>query len=86
MTAPSNEDVLRALSPENCKLIALIHRHRPSSVTELCSLAGRPQPNVSRALAVLEKAGLILLVGGRPKRPELAATHVTISLRELKAE
>ncbi|MGA0534265.1 ArsR family transcriptional regulator [Hansschlegelia sp. KR7-227] len=86
MTAPSSEDVLRALTPENCRLIALIHRHRPSSVTELCSLAGRPQSNVSRSLAALGKVGLVSLVGGRPKRPHLATACVTISLHDLKAE
>ena len=86
MIAPSDQQVLRALSPENCKLIALIHKHRPSSVTELCILSGRPQPNVSRSLAILEKVGLVSMVGGRPKRPELTATHVIISLTDLRDE
>ncbi|TPJ29280.1 helix-turn-helix domain-containing protein [Mesorhizobium sp. B2-7-2] len=84
--APSRtpEQILRALTPENCRLVALIHRHRPQSVTELCNLAARPQPNVSRSLAILERAGIISMTGSRPKRPELAVQRVTIELVDLQ--
>ncbi|TKB94909.1 MAG: ArsR family transcriptional regulator [Mesorhizobium sp.] len=71
------EEILRALTPENCRLVALIHRYRPQSITELCRLAARPQPNVSRSLAALERAGIVSMVGSRPKRPELAVQRVT---------
>jgi predicted transcriptional regulator len=74
-----------ALTPENCRLVALIHRHRPQSITDLCRLASRPQPNVSRSLAVLERAGIISMVGTRPKRPELAVERVTIQLVDLQS-
>jgi len=85
MVAPQTpEQVLRALTPENCRLVGLIHRHRPQSVTELCRLAERPQPNVSRSLAVLERAGIVSLVGTRQKRPELAVESVTIELVDLQ--
>lgn len=77
------EDILRALTPKNCQLLKLIQRHQPQSVTELCRLAARPQPNVSRSLALLERAGIVSMVGTRPKRPELALSHVTIDLIEL---
>lgn len=80
------EQVLRALTPENCRLVALIHRYRPQSITELCRLAARPQPNVSRSLAALERAGIVSMVGTRPKRPELAVRRVTIELLELQAD
>ncbi|TIO07768.1 helix-turn-helix domain-containing protein [Mesorhizobium sp.] len=80
----SPEEILRALTPENCRLVALIHRHRPQSITELCRLASRPQPNVSRSLAALERAGIVSMVGSRPKRPELAVLRVTIELAELQ--
>jgi predicted transcriptional regulator len=80
----SPEEILRALTPENCRLVALIHRHRPQSITELCRLASRPQPNVSRSLAALERAGIVSMVGSRPKRPELAVQRVTIELAELQ--
>ncbi|WP_352808161.1 helix-turn-helix domain-containing protein [Mesorhizobium sp. M0909] len=61
------EEILRALTPENCRLVALIHRYRPQSITELCRLAARPQPNVSRSLAALERAGIVSMAGSRPK-------------------
>ena len=61
----------------------LIH-HRPQSVTELCRLAARPQPNVSRSLAILQRAGIISMTGSRPKRPELAVERVTIELLDLQ--
>jgi predicted transcriptional regulator len=84
--APSHtpEQILRALTPENCRLVALIYRHRPQSITELCRLAARPQPNVSRSLAVLERAGIVSMIGSRPKRPELAVQRVTIDLVDLQ--
>ncbi|MER9627321.1 hypothetical protein [Mesorhizobium sp. M0296] len=78
------EEILRALTPENCRLVALIHRYRPQSITELCRLAARPQPNVSCSLAALERAGIVSMAGSRPKRPELAVQRVTIDLAELQ--
>ncbi|WP_334196910.1 helix-turn-helix domain-containing protein (plasmid) [Sinorhizobium chiapasense] len=83
MEKPRPEQVLRALTPENCRLLALIHRHKPESVASLSRLADRPQPNVSRSLGMLEEVGIICLVGSRPKRPELAVTELRISLDEL---
>jgi len=80
---PRPEQVLRALTPENCRLLALIHRHKPDSIASLSRLADRPQPNVSGSLGVLEEAGIVCLVGSRPKRPELAVTVLRISLEEL---
>ncbi|MBF0305004.1 MAG: MarR family transcriptional regulator [Alphaproteobacteria bacterium] len=74
--------ILRVLTPENRRLLGLIYRHNPDSVRTLCSLAGKAQPNVSRALAVLERAGVIRMVGARPKRPELMVQSVTIDLTE----
>ena len=81
---PRPEKVLRALTPENCRILALIHRHKPESIASLSRLADRPQPNVSRSLGVLEDAGLICLVGSRPKRPELLITELRINLEELR--
>ncbi|TIS59890.1 helix-turn-helix domain-containing protein [Mesorhizobium sp.] len=79
------EQILRALTPENCRLVALIHWHRPQSVTELCRLASRPQSNISRSLAVLERAGIVSMVGTRPKRPELAVQRIIIDLADLQS-
>lgn len=81
---PCPEKVLRALTPENCRILALIHRYKPESVARLSRLANRPQPNVSRSLGVLEDAGLICLVGSRPKRPELQIAELRINLGDLR--
>lgn len=68
MDAPnSQEQVIRALTPENFRLVTLIHRPSPQSVTELCTLAARPQPNVSRSLAALERVSIVAMPGSRPK-------------------
>jgi predicted transcriptional regulator len=83
-STPTPEEILRALTPENCRLVALICRHRPQSISALSKLAVRPQPNVSRSLATLEHAGIVSLVGARPKRPELAVTELKIELRNLR--
>ncbi|AOO82227.1 MarR family transcriptional regulator [Bosea vaviloviae] len=72
--------LLRVLTPENRRLLNLIYSEKPSSVGALCKLASRAQPNVSRALAALEEAGLVRMVGARPKRPELAARFIVIDL------
>ena len=55
--------ILKVLTPENRRLTALIFRHKPDSIGSLCKLAGRAQPNVSRALASLEEAGIVKMVG-----------------------
>ena len=82
---PVPEKILRALTPENCRILALIYRHKPESVASLSRLADRPQSNVSRSLGVLEDAGLICLVGSRPKRPELVVTELRINIGDLRS-
>ena len=76
--------VLRALTPENRRLLALIYQQKPRSVHALSELSGMAQPNVSRALSNLKKAGLVRLVGGRPKRPELVTDTVVIDVAGTK--
>lgn len=56
----------------NRTLLALIARGRPDSIAQLAQLAGRAQPNVSRSLAALVRAGLVELISsGRVTRPQL---------------
>ena len=78
----SIDTILKALTVENRRLLSIIHRHKPTSVAELCALSGKTQPNVSRALATLVDAGLVRMSKTRPKRPEIVATSVTIDLTE----
>jgi predicted transcriptional regulator len=79
-SGPHGEALLRVLTPENRRLLALIDRYNPESVGALSRLAARAQPNVSRALASLEAVGVVKMVGARPKRPELAVRVVVIDL------
>jgi len=80
LTGENIDAVVRVLTPENRRLLGLIHRHKPQSMQALSELSGMAQPNVSRALANLKKVGLIRLVGKKPKRPELAKDSVVIKL------
>lgn len=50
-----------AADGSNSRLLGLIIAHQPSSVSELTALAGRAQPNVSRSLSALVRAGLVEL-------------------------
>ena len=80
LTTLDLETAGRLLSPENCRLISLISNQNPSSIKELCEFSERAQPNVSRALAVLVASGVVKMVGGRPKRPQLAVQTIVIDV------
>jgi len=47
------------LSEENQKLLSLISKMKPSTVTELSNMSGRAVSNLSRTIKTLEKYGLI---------------------------
>lgn len=64
----SVEAVVRLLTPENRKLLAIIRDRKPESVTELVEITGRAQPNLTRTLAKLEAAGFVRTkIAGRRK-------------------
>ncbi|MEF2553496.1 ArsR family transcriptional regulator [Aurantimonas sp. A2-1-M11] len=86
MLSPTPEQILRALTPNNCRLLALISKYRPESVAALCGLADKSQSNVSRSLAALEEVGVISMVGSRTKKPELASEQVVIDLAALQGD
>ena len=86
MSSATPEKILRALSPGNCRLLAIIGRHHPENISELCRLALRSQPNVSRSLAALEEAGVISMVGSRTRRPVLVSSEVVIDLAALQSD
>ena len=56
----SVEAVVRLLTPDNRRLLALIRDRKPRSVAELVAMTGRAQPNLTRTLAKLEAAGFII--------------------------
>jgi predicted transcriptional regulator len=55
----STEAVIRLLTSENRKLLAIIRDKSPKSIQELSELSGRAQPNLTRTLAKLEAAGFV---------------------------
>jgi predicted transcriptional regulator len=73
--------LLAALSRESLDLLGVLLHRRPASITELVSIIGRAQPNVSRSLQTLAAHGLVRLVRqGREVRPEAVARTVTVDL------
>jgi predicted transcriptional regulator len=79
VTFSSEAALMHVLSPENRKLLGYILRDRPESVSALVALSGKSQPNVSRALGVLERAGFIALEqNGANRRPVALVRHVHI--------
>jgi len=70
-----------ALSREALELLGVLLRNRPASVTELVTLTGRAQPNISRSLQLLAKHRLIRLVReGREVRPEPLVRTLRVDL------
>ena len=80
------ELVLRALTKQNLKIIALINDRSPGSVAVLSAMANRSQSNVSRSLSVLAKVGIVRLEGGRPKKPMLARSKITLILQDISSK
>jgi predicted transcriptional regulator len=77
----SVEALVRLLTPENRRLLALIRDRKPGSVAELVQLTGRAQPNLTRTLAKLEAAGFIRMKPvGRRKAPITAIKKIVVEI------
>lgn len=78
----SADAILRLLTPENRKLLALIEEQKPESVAALAHLAHRAEPNISRTLNKLVASGFVRLREGRGKAkvPEVVIRHVTVDI------
>ncbi|MGH6901105.1 MAG: MarR family transcriptional regulator [Geminicoccaceae bacterium] len=77
----SVEAVVRLLTPENRRLLAMIRDRRPQSVADLAEMTGRSQPNLTRTLAKLEAAGLITMQAhGRRKAPSAAIRKIVVEI------
>ena len=76
------EAVMRLLTPENRRLLAIIAEKKPASVAELARLLRRAEPNVSRTLGKLVAAGFVRLRpgAGRTKVPEVAIRRLAIDI------
>jgi predicted transcriptional regulator len=77
----SVEALVRLLTPQNRRLLALIRDHKPRSVAELVQMTGRAQPNLTRTLAKLEAAGFIRTKAvGRRKTPSAAIKKIVVEI------
>ena len=77
----SIEAVVRLLTPDNRRLLALIRDRKPQSVAELGAMTGRAQPNLSRTLAKLEAVGFIRMKSvGRRKTPSVAVKRIVVEI------
>jgi predicted transcriptional regulator len=77
----SVEAVVRLLTPDNRRLLALIRDRKPESVAELVEMTGRAQPNLTRTLAKLEAAGFIRMkTVGRRKAPSVAVKKIIVEI------
>lgn len=77
----SVEAVVRLLTPENRRLLAIIRDRKPQSIVALADMAGRSQPNLTRTLAKLEAAGLITMQAhGRRKAPSAAIRKIVVEI------
>ena len=77
----SVEALIRLLTPENRRLLALIRDRKPGSVAELVAMTGRAQPNLTRTLAKLEAAGFITMKSvGRRKAPSAAIKKIVVEI------
>ena len=84
----SAEALLRLLTPDNRKLLALIAQQRPQSVAALAALSGRAESNLSRTLAKLQNAGIIRMDDGdgRAKVPSVAIHTFRLEIDVFTAE
>lgn len=81
VTFNSVEALVRLLTRENRRLLAIIRDRKPDSVAELARLTGRAQPNLTRTLTKLETAGFIAMTtSGRKKAPSLLVHKVTVEI------
>jgi predicted transcriptional regulator len=77
----SIDAMVRLLTPENRRLLALIRDRKPQSVAELVEMSGRAQPNLTRTLAKMESAGFITMkVVGRRKAPSVAVKKIVVEI------
>jgi predicted transcriptional regulator len=77
----SVEAVVRLLTSDNRRLLALIRDRKPQSVAELVEMTGRAQPNLTRTLAKLEAAGFIKMkTVGRRKTPTVAIKRIVVEI------
>lgn len=77
----SIEAVVRLLTPENRRLLAIIRDHKPASIAALAAMTGRAEPNLARTLAKLEAAGLVVMKSaGRRRVPTVTIKRIVVEI------
>lgn len=77
----SVDAVVRLLTSDNRRLLALIRDRKPQSVAELVEITERAQPNLTRTLAKLEAAGFIRMTTvGRRKAPSVVVKRIVVEI------
>jgi len=77
----SVEALVRLLTPDNRRLLALIRDRKPKSIAVLAKLSGRAQPNLTRTLAKLSAAGLVSMDAvGRRKAPRALLRRIVLEI------
>ncbi len=77
----SVDALLRFLTPANRRLLALIRDRKPDCVAALATMTGRAQPNLTRTLAKLERAGFVTMkMVGRRKSPTAAIKKIIVEI------
>jgi len=74
--APSFDSVavlMRLLTPENRKLMAIIRDRKPKSIAELAKWTGRAPSNLTRTLGKLEDAGLVRMLADKKRKVPVPA-------------
>ena len=73
--------VMRLLTSENRKLMAIIRDEKPSSIAQLAKLSGRAPSNLTRTLQKLEAAGLVRMrTVNRTKAPVAAVNTLRVKI------
>jgi predicted transcriptional regulator len=77
----SVEALMRLLTPENRRLLAVIRDRRPQSIAELAAITGRAAPNLTRTLAKLEAVGFVRMrTVARRKVPTAAVRTLRVEI------
>lgn len=78
----SLQRLMRLLSEPNMQLLNVVKTKRPTSVSELARLTGRPKASLTQTLRRLERFGLIEFrqSNGRRKAPEIVCDSVMLNV------
>lgn len=74
-TFESVDVLIRLLTPENRKLLAVIRDRKPQSIAELAKLTGRAASNLTRTLAKLEAVGFVRMQGEEKRKIPVSIVH-----------